>query len=146
MSHGYPRRRYQILPVSKEKITCVEINDAGFAEEEWWERSVTPWTEHVFCYADWDYVLVVPLVSVRLFWCSNDGMQAWRYRPTGYVVPDHCRQTGGCPEMWNLSDVRGKRELVIKNLDEIEPYVVLRHDHYRGPFPEHVMPRMSRIS
>ena len=145
MSHGFSRRPYQVLPESREKITCVQINDHGFATHDWFMESIGGWqmpngffgfelsiymekgSWDRWVRRDWDFVLVAPLISVRTFWAGNDGMQAWRHRRSGYVVPDHCRQTGGCPEIWNSSDIKGKRELKIANLGEVESYVVLNH-------------------
>jgi hypothetical protein len=85
---------------------------------------------------NWKFVLVVPLKSVKEFWCANDGMTAWRHQ-SGYVIPDLCRQEGGCPEVWNASEVLGKRELPIINLSEIEQLMVLNHKQVTSPlFPE----------
>lgn len=151
MSHGIRRKPYQVLPDSGAKITCVEVNDDQLATKEWWYRSLDSWypdqptpsLEWETILLTWDFVLIVPLSSVQQFWCSNDGMTGWRKRRTGLVVPDYCRQTGGCPEVWNTSQVKGKRELVIANLPEIEHYVVFRHRQVRSrPFPEH---RLSSI-
>ena len=139
MAHGYRRRTSQILPVSGARVVCVTINDEGLAEVDWWQRSFESWPHHhrtSLHYRDWDYVLVVPLHSVRNYWCSNDGMQAWRYKVDGYVIPDHCRQTGGCPEIWNTSDVKGKKEREISNLWEIEEFVILQHQTPHSPWPE----------
>jgi hypothetical protein len=138
MSGGFNRRPYQVLPQSAAKVTCVEINDSGQREEEWFVRSFQTWFRGsnpvVTEFDQWDFVLVVPLSTVKQCWCANDGMQAWRHRKTGMVIPDHCRQTGGGPEVWDASDVKGKRELQIANLAEIEPFVVLEHtmDSRRG--------------
>jgi hypothetical protein len=43
------------------------------------------------------------------------------------VGPDLCRQEGGCPEVWHIDSFRGKRELPISNLAEIEEFVVIEH-------------------
>lgn len=150
MSHGFRRNTYQVLPESGAKVTCVEINDSGEAELEWFLRSLESWgprnetlaeyirkSDDEWVVKDWDFVLVVPLISVRRFWCANDGMTAWRRRQCGYTIPDHCRQTGGCPEVWNSDDVKGKRELLIANPAEIEEFVVLDHAQVRtSAFPE----------
>lgn len=140
MSHGVSRKPYQVLPGSGARVTCVAINDHQFAEKEWWERSLQSWPHQSAPrstdYREWDFLLVVPLKSVREFWASNDGMQAWGHRPTGYVVPDHCRQTAGCPEVWNADDVKGKKEWKISNLSEIEEYIILEHSRRPTPFPE----------
>lgn len=140
MAHGIRRKPYQILPSSGVRVTCVEINDHGFKTEEWFSQSLENWPLPMglinYKIEEWDFVLVVPLISVQQYWCGNDGMQAWRHKKTGYVVPDHCRQTGGCPEVWNTSDVKGKRELEIRNLAEVEDLVVLEHKS-RSAFPEH---------
>jgi hypothetical protein len=152
MSHGIRRKPFQVLP-GGAKVTCVEINDHGFKTEEWFTQSMQGWPLPMglidSTMDDWDFVLVVPLISVREYWCGNDGMQAWRHKKTGYVVPDHCRQTGGCPEVWNKEDVRGKKELEIRNLAEVEEFVVLDHSsRARSVFPEHsfqsVSPTFSR--
>ena len=150
MTSGICRRPYQILPTSGAKITCVEINDHGFAKHEWFVESMKGWPRPPNelingKYQEWDFVLVLPWISVRSYWAGNDGMQAWRHRRTGYVVPDHCRQTGGCPEVWNISEVKGKRELKITNLEEIEEFVVLEH-RSRSAFPEHVCQRVGPTS
>jgi len=154
--HGFRRKPFQVLPESGVRINCVQINDENQANRDWWWKSVAAWRDRIpdalrgVSFSMWDYVLVVPHLSVRSFWCGNDGMQAWRYRGTGlsgeyagtwagYVVPDFCRQEGGCPEMWNgEADVKGKAELVIKNLKEIEPMVVIDHQQQvtRLSFPE----------
>jgi len=148
--NGIGRTRFQVLTDSGAKVTCVEVNEWGMAEHEWFMKSIEEWQlpEELKVYAekgtwdnavskDWDFVLVIPLESVRKYWSGNDGMQAWRHRRTGYVVPDHCRQTGGCPEVWNSSDVKGRRELEIANLEEIEEFVVLDHRQVsRSAFPE----------
>lgn len=151
MSHGVRRRPFQVLPESGARITCVAVNDDNQNTEEWFQRSLEGWSLPAgikvyvpldtpggrWIYRDWDFVLVVPWISVRQFWCGNDGMTAWRHRSFGYVVPDHCRQTGGCPELWNASEVKGKRELPIANLAEVEPFVVLDHSQVRQcAFPE----------
>lgn len=147
--HGIRRKPFQILPSSGAKVTCVEINDHGFKTEEWFSQSMENWPLPTGLIdskmEEWDFVLVVPLISVREYWCSNDGMQAWRHKTTGYVVPDHCRQTGGCPELWNTSDVKGKRELKIVNLAEVEEHVVLEHKS-RSVFPEHSFRSVSPTS
>lgn len=142
MSHGYRRTNYQILPESKARICCTVHDDPDFGSADWFASSISGWPQHnalVDTYLhlldrgdraamrDWDFVLVVPWISVRDFWSANDGMQAWRHKRTGYVVPDHCRQTGGCPEVWNSSNLKGQKELKILNLEEIEEYVVLEH-------------------
>lgn len=148
MSGGIRRKPFQVLPESGAKITCVQINDSGQREEEWFAQSFQTWFKNsnpvVTEYDQWDFVLVVPLSSVRQFWSSNDGMQAWRNKVTGMVIPDHCRQTGGCPEVWTASDVKGKKELQISNLREIEPYVILEHtpdsrSGYQALFAREVM-------
>jgi hypothetical protein len=159
--NGIRRKPYQVLPNSGAKITCVEINDHGFNTQEWFERSVEGWqmpkisalekyrrqTSRLLANRHWDFVLVIPWISVRSYWAGNDGMQAWRHRTTGYVVPDHCRQTGGCPEVWNADEVKGKKELKIANLVEIEEFVVLEHRQVTSPaFPEHRGKRVNPSS
>ena len=136
--HGYRRKPRQVLPASGVYVTCVQINDDRLADLEWCLRSLTGvgHDPKTIKRKEWDYVLVAPIKSVRDFWCSNDGMQAWRNKISGYVVPDHCRQTGGCPEIWNTEDVKRKRELRIVNLAEIEEYVVLRHPVQYKLWPE----------
>ena len=128
--HGIHRKPYQTTSDGK-RINCVEINDHNYNTEEWFVRSVRPWPLPTLLgysrYSEWDFVLVVPWNSVRLYWSSNDGMQAWRHRQKKYLVPDHCRQTAGCPEMWTVADVKGKRELQIDNLDLISRYIVFDH-------------------
>jgi len=152
MGQGIKRKPYQVLPQSGAKVTCVEINDHGFNTEEWFERSFQSWNRdgnpEVTNYDHWDFVLVIPWISVRSYWSGNDGMQAWRNRRTGQVIPDHCRQTGGCPEIWNAADVKGKKELAVANLAEVEAFVVLDHASQtsRSAFPEHVFPRQSPTS
>lgn len=157
MSHGIRRSVYQVLPKSGARITCVEINDDGQATYEWWRRSIESWGHMLppglrgylekigvgdtWLHKDWDFVLVAPLTSVRQFWCANDGLTGWMKKQRqdygGYLIPDHCRQTGGCPEVWNVSEIKGKREMLIRNLDEIEDLVVLDHAKSRSPiFPE----------
>ena len=165
MTHGFRRKPFQLLP-GGTKITCVEINDENQAEKDWWWRSVSAWGTRLpdalrgMPFSMYDYVLVVPLQSVRSFFSGNDGMQAWRYRGTGlkppysgtwagYVIPDFCRQEGGCPEMWNgEADIKGKPELLIKNLKEIETYVVIDHRRQvtRLSFPEVSVPRVTPTS
>jgi hypothetical protein len=115
------------------------------ATREWWEKSINLWMRgrtvpapviHGPPAKNWRFVLIAPLKSVREFWASNDGMTAWRHR-SGYVVPDLCRQEGGCPEVWHVDSIRRKLELQITNLAEIEEYVVLDHKQVRrAPFPE----------
>ena len=161
MTAGIRRSPYQILPESEARINCVEINDHSFAEHEWFLQSLKSWsylTDDLKVYLengswdtwvskDWDFVLVVPWNSVRRYWCSNDGMQAWRHKQTGYVVPDYCRQTGGCPEVWHVDDVRGKRELKIANLAEVGPFVVLDLNRISAQvFPEHAFLRANQTS
>jgi len=152
MGHGIRRKPYQVLPGRGVKVTCVQINDHGFNTEEWFEKSFQGWHRDdnplVTNYKEWDFVLVIPLISVRSYWAGNDGMQAWRHRRTGQLIPDHCRQTGGCPEMWNASDVKGKRELEISNLREVEEYVVVEHskDVCRSAFPERSLRSVSPTS
>jgi hypothetical protein len=139
MTHGICRKPFQVLPKSGARITCVKNNEDGQNTDEWFEQSMIGWYAvlELDRKRNWDFVLVVPWISVRQFWCGNDGMTAWRHRASGYVVPDHCRQTGGCPELWNSSDVKGRRELLIKNLAEVEPYIVLDHSQVRTcAFPE----------
>ena len=58
----------------------------------------------------WEYVQVVPLTSWHAYDCGNDGAQGWRHRATGYAIPDYCRQTGGCPEVWTHTT---RRQLTI---------------------------------
>lgn len=152
MGHGISRKPYQVLPSSGAKVTCVEINDHGFNTREWFCDSVNGWkvpNELLFAeYPEWDFVLVIPWISVRSYWAGNDGMQAWRHRRTGYTIPDHCRQTGGCPEIWNASEVKGKKELEISNLSEVEEYVVLDHNEQRSrsAFPEQSLRVVSPTS
>jgi len=144
MGHGIRRQRWQVLPKSGARICCVQINDHQFNDQDWWRESLLLWQEipdhlRAFKKKEWDFVLVVPLSSVRDCWCGNDGMQAWRLKRNGYVVPDRCRQEGGCPEMWNTeADVSRKKELEISNLEEIEEYVVLDYgrDVHKSAFPE----------
>lgn len=159
MSYGVKRGPFQTLP-GGDRVNCVEIKDDNFADHEWFMRSIEYWPlpKHLEVYwekgscdkwvrKDWDFVLVVPWISVRSYWSSNDGMQAWRHRKTGYVVPDHCRQTGGCPEVWTSGDIHGKRELRISNLEEIEELVVVRRDQVTAKmFPEHDVGTRSRSS
>lgn len=135
---GLYRSRYQVFP-SGLKVTCVEINDSGQCDGEWFERSLKTWVQSHSISRDvdipilplsdekelWDFVLVVPFKTVRNCWQSNDGMQAWRDQKTGYVIPDHCRQMGGRPEMWSIEDIRRKKELQIINCSQIEQYVVV---------------------
>jgi hypothetical protein len=152
MGHGIRRKPYQVLPGRGIKVTCVQINDHGFNTEEWFEESFQNWYRNsnpvATSYKEWDFVLVIPLISVRSYWAGNDGMQAWRNRKTGQLIPDHCRQTGGCPEVWNSSDVRGKKELEISNLQEVEEYVVVEHskDVSKSVFLEQSLPGVSLIS
>lgn len=147
---GIRRKPFQMVPAGKhfgKRITCVQIDDER--EQEWFERSYRSWFKdsnpQVTDFREWQYVLVLPWSSVRLYWAGNDGMQAWRNRRTGQVIPDHCRQTGGCPEMWNGDQVRGKRELEIANLTEIAEFIVFDHhqDVARRMFPEHDFPTSS---
>lgn len=158
---GIYRSRYQVCP-SGLKVTCVEINDSSQRDAEWFERSLKTWVQShsihpsveipVLPLSDgenglWDFVLVVPLKSVRNYWQSNDGMQAWRDQKTGYVIPDHCRQMGGRPEMWSIEDIRRKRELQILNLLQIELYVVV-DPQGKGPSPSQreFLQKMTLIS
>ena len=155
--YGIQRKPFQTL-YNQERITCVQINDHNFRTHDWFMRSVNGWqmpngflgvelkvyqekgTWDRWVSKDWDFVLVVPWDHVRLFWSNNSGMQAWRHRKTGYTIPDHCRQTGGCPEVWTAADVKGKRELSVTNLDLISRYIVFNHEVNvaRGAFPEHL--------
>ena len=131
MKAGIKRRPFQILPQSRVKVTCVKINDGADLEQfevafRYWHKGGNPLVPTSF--EEWDYVLVVPLSSVRRYEFGNDGMQAWRHREIGYVIPDHCRQTEGCPTTWNArNDIKGAEELKILNLAEIEEFVVLNH-------------------
>jgi hypothetical protein len=149
--YGFKRSIYQVLPESGARVNCVEINDHGFCTYDWFMQSIKDWplltdlkvyldkgSWDTWVSVDWDFVLVVPHSSVRSYWSANDGMQAWRHRRSGHTIPDHCRQTGGCPEVWNSADVKGKRELEIANLAQIEEYVVLDHNQTRfvSAFPE----------
>lgn len=163
--HGINRSPYQVLPESGEKITCVEINDHHFRTHDWFMESIRDWPmpDRFFGHQlkiymdkgswdrwvsrDWDFVLVAPLTSVRSYHAGNDGMQAWRHRRTGFTIPDHCRQTGGCPEMWSSGDVKGKRELKISNLHDVEDFVVIDHRQVtRSAFPEHAIRRATPTS
>jgi len=144
MAHGIRRQAFQVLPASGERITCVQYGDNNQATKEWWERSLIPWKRmhlaipaHGANFREWKFVLIAPLKTVQECWSANDGMMAWM-DISGYVVPDLCRQEGGCPEVWHVDSVRKKRELRIANLAEIEEYVVMP-DHKqvtKGPFPE----------
>lgn|GEM_PF-5122285 len=147
MSHGIRRRSFQVLPASGERITCVQYNEDRQATREWWEQSISQWKKsyrmsppgpaiHGVPFKEWRFVLLAPLKSVLEFWASNDGLTGWMHT-SGYLIPDHCRQTGGCPEVWNAEEFKGKKELRIANLAEIEEYVVLDHKQVtRSPFPE----------
>lgn len=165
MSHGIRRSVYQVLPKSGARVTCVEINNDGQATYEWWRRSIESWRdvlparlqiyleriEDLYSRNDWIFVLVAPLASVRQFWCGNDGLTGWMIKQDqefgGYLIPDHRRQTGGCPEVWNASEVKGKRELPIMNLTEIEDLVVLDHSQRSNrPFPESGLQRVKPTS
>ena len=133
MRHGIDRRSSQVLPASGVKITCVQYKDDNQATQEWWERSLIPWKRmhlaipaHGANFREWKFVLIAPLKTVQECWSSNDGMTAWM-DISGYVVPDLCRQEGGCPEVWHIDSFRGKRELQISNLAEIEEFVVIEH-------------------
>jgi hypothetical protein len=165
VSYGIRRSAYQVLPKSGARITCVEINDDGQATHEWWMRSIESWghmlpeplkiylekIDDKMVLKDWIFVLVAPLASVQQFWCGNDGLTGWMRNQDqefgGYLIPDHCRQTGGCPEVWNVSEVKGKRELPIMNLTEIEDLVVLDHSQRSSrPFPESGLQSVSPTS
>ena len=155
---GFKRSSYQVLPSSLAKINCVNINDHSFASSDWFVQSVEIWdcpedllerraASGTLLRKGWDFVLVTPLISVQSYWAGNDGMQAWRHRKTGYTIPDHCRQTGGCPEVWSMWDVKGKKERIIQNLHQIEPYVILDHNQVlRSAFPEHSLQNANQIS
>jgi hypothetical protein len=85
--NGIYRKPFQVLPKSGAKVTCVEINDHGFNTFDWFKKSVHKWEEGqepiLWRYPEWDFVLVIPWISVRSYWAGNDGMQAWRHRKAG---------------------------------------------------------------
>lgn len=154
MSHGIRRRTFQVLPASGEKITCVQYGEDNQATREWWEQSLNLWKKalrmvppgpviHGAPFKEWRFVLLAPLRTVKECWSANDGMTAWMHR-SGYVIPDLCRQEGGCPEVWHIDSIRRKRELQIANLAEIEEYIVLDHKQVtRAPFAEMTFSRVS---
>ena len=106
---------------------CYQINDhlewGGYEPGEWFRMSlarfiaIAPSQEM----AEYDYVQVVPGSSWARYWSGNDGAQGWRHRMTGWTIPDHCRQSGGTPEVWR----KGRRwQLDIAADSPIWSYIV----------------------
>lgn len=77
--------------------------------------------EFTLKHEDWDYVYVVRRRSYRKYWSGNDGSQGWRHRETGYTIPDFCRLTGGCPDMWHRTR---RRQLTVREDSPILNYLV----------------------
>jgi hypothetical protein len=76
--------------------------------------------------AAWEYVQLIPLDSWRGSWyMGNDGTQAWRHRKTGLTIPDYCRQTNGCPEIWNRANMEGRKQLTIAPHSPALDYLVI---------------------
>lgn len=119
MRHGLNRRAYQTLPESEERIVCVGIPGDRQDNEDWWSESIMLWGEALPSALrgsrkkNYLFVLVAPLASVRNFWAANDGLTGWMYVSStspycGYLIPDRCRQEGGCPEVWHVNHIKGK--------------------------------------
>lgn len=98
------------------KVRCYQINDQwewrAWRTLKWFEASMEAFADQAPSTdpEDYDYVQVVPIRSYRAWRCGNDGAQGFRHRETGWTIPDHCRQSGGCPEMWHRSR-RWQREI-----------------------------------
>ena len=69
----------------------------------------------------WEYVQIVPMKSHKRYTIGNDGAQAWRHKETGYTVPDYCRQSGGCPEIWSRTR---RKQLHIASNSPVWDYIV----------------------
>jgi len=72
----------------------------------------------------WEYVQVVSAVNIIQYYCGNDGAQGWRHIETGYTIPDYCRQTGGCPEIWTRENALQQANIVISNDSPILDFLV----------------------
>ena len=88
------------------KVRTFQINDqwddVSWGKEKWFNASIEAFI-HIapsLDMMDYDYVQIIPKASYKAFSMGNDGAQAFRYKGTGWTFPDHCRQQGGCPEIW----------------------------------------------
>jgi hypothetical protein len=91
----------------KVRVYKIEFS-GGYSVEEWFKLSIKDFKRKApsTVMDDYDYVQVVPLSSWHKFWQGNDGSQGWRYKKTGWTIPDYCRQRNGCPEVWTKSNYR----------------------------------------
>jgi hypothetical protein len=91
------------------KIRAWQINDQwedhAWYKEEWFDASLAAFSSDAPSKdsADYDYIQIVPMAHYRAYFSGNGGAQAFRHKGTGWTFPDHCRERGGCPEMWKRS-------------------------------------------
>lgn len=75
-------------------------------------------------YEKWEFIQIVPKESLELYPFGNNGAQAWRHIETGYAIPDYCRQTGGCPEIWTREEMEWSTKVEIAADSPIFDYIV----------------------
>jgi len=100
----------------KRDVRVYKISSSGgYSDREWFEKSIVSFksTAPSARFEDYEYVQVVPMASWKKFPSGNDGSQGWRHKATGYTIPDYCRQTQGCPDMWYKG--RYKQLLIAEN-------------------------------
>lgn len=84
-----------------------QINDQwqDHSWPDWFERSIEQFASVAPSLEpeDYDYVQIVDRESYDHYYIGNDGAQAFRHKATGWTFPDFCRQSHGCPELWQRS-------------------------------------------
>lgn len=86
------------------KVRCWQINDnwRNHSWENWFSVSLAAFAEEAPSIDpnEYDYIQIIPMSHYHRYWNGNSGAQAFRHKESGWTFPDHCRQRGGCPEMW----------------------------------------------
>jgi len=100
-----------------------EWDDCSWGKAGWFEASIEAYLDQApsIKMSDYDYIQIVPLSNYKQFPFGNDGAQAFRERETGWTFPDHCRQVGGCPEIWHTSK---KHNLSISTDSPVWDYIL----------------------
>jgi hypothetical protein len=105
------------------RYRCYQINDtepegfAWFAKSiaDYREQGVTLWREN------YDYIVIIRLDEYRRYPFGNCGCsQGYRHKHTGWTIPDYCRQSGGCPEIWHKTK---RRQLEVSEDSPILDYI-----------------------
>ena len=91
-------------------LRCYQINDQweDHPWDNWFEASMEAFADEAPSLDpdEYDFVQIIAAESYKAWRLGNDGSQGFRHRATGLTFPDHCRQRGGCPGMWQRSKRR----------------------------------------